>query len=101
MSVAQHFVGADAPVALETLLEQLQLAAVEVLGRGARAAIDGPAQPNAPWTGRVLARAQQIQGSGEGPLSAALELARQVLRDPRANGIESLELRRLLTEGVR
>lgn len=90
-----------APIDLGALLEQLQHVAVELFGRGARVSLDGPAQPNAPWIGRVFSSAQAISASGATAVNAALELARQAVRDPRASGIESLELRRIVAEDVR
>lgn len=98
MNWSDKFLSASAVVPLDVLLQQLQLAAVELLGRGAHVSLDGPLQPNASWIGRVQSAAQQIRASGESPLAAARELAREVLNDPRANGLESRELRRLMTE---
>lgn len=98
MTWGDKFVSASAPLELGVLLEQLQLVAVEVLGRGANTSLDGPMQANALWTGRVQTSAQQIRACGDTPLAAARELAREVLNDPRSDGAESRELRRLLTE---
>jgi hypothetical protein len=87
-----------APIELDVLLEQLQLAAFEVLGRGAQASLTGPVQPNAPWTARAQTNAQQVRAEGATPATAARELARELLSDPRSDGVESRELRRLLME---
>lgn len=98
MNWSEKFLSSSAMVQLDVLLEQLQLAAVEALGRGAHASITGPVQPNGPWTARAQTNAQQVRAEGATPAIAAREVARELLSDPRSDGVESRELRRLLME---
>ena len=89
---------ATAPLELDTLLEQLQLAAVEVFGGSAIVELLSPLRRNTGWRARLrefdLAHAHV---SGATPTAAAIELARELLAK-RTHGVEAEALRELIKE---